>query len=107
MVTFRRATFVLPNGLKIVRGLVERYWDSFFSLVDEEGLATRLAPVTGLNGSGNEGTLIQPLRKIPVTVAQDDGAYAIYQYDQARALAKLAASFILARSSNLARARNG
>src|SRR5271155_2645641 len=35
----------LRDGLRLVRGLVEQYWERFFSLADEEGLATRLAPL--------------------------------------------------------------
>jgi len=81
----------LRDGLKLARGLVEKYWDGFFSLADEEGLTTRLAPLAGLNGQGNEGTLIQPLRLTPITQAAGDGsALALYHYDQARALANLA-----------------
>lgn len=79
----------LRDGLRLARGLVERYWDSFFSLEDEDGLATRLAPIAGLNGQGNEGTLMQPLRKVLVTVQLEDTAFAIYHYDQARALSNL------------------
>ena len=79
----------LRDGLKLAHGLVEQYWDSFFSLEDEDGLATRLAPLAGLNGQGSEGTLIQPLRKVPVTASRGDGAFAVYHYDQARALANV------------------
>jgi type VI secretion system protein ImpA len=80
----------LRDGLHLARGLVEQYWDGFFSLADEEGLATRLAPLAGLNGQGTEGTLIQPLRMAAVTKARDAGPLAVYHYDQARALANVA-----------------
>jgi len=80
----------LRDGVQLARGLIEQYWDSFFSLVDEDGLATRLAPLGGLNGQGNEGTLIQPLRMVSVTKSRDEGVLAVYHYDQARALANLA-----------------
>lgn len=79
----------LRDGMLVARGLIERYWDSFFSLEDEEGMVTRLAPLSGLNGMGNEGTLIQPLRKIFITDVRNDEAFAIYHYEQARSLAKL------------------
>ena len=87
----------LRDGLKLARGLIDQYWENFFSLEDEDGLATRLAPLAGLNGQGNEGTLIQPLRKVPVTATLGDGAFAIYHYDQARALANVADPEIKAR----------
>jgi type VI secretion system protein ImpA len=80
----------LRDGLHLARGLVEQYWDSFFSLVDEDGLATRLAPLAGLNGAGNQGTLIQPLRMVPVAKPGDGSLLAVYHYDQARALANVA-----------------
>lgn len=87
----------LRDGIHLARGLIEKYWDSFFSLEDEDGLATRLAPIAGLNGQGNEGTLIQPLRKIPVTAGRDDGAFAVYHYDQARALSSVVDADVKAR----------
>jgi type VI secretion system protein ImpA len=78
----------LQSGFALARGLVERYWDTFFSLEDEEGLATRLAPIAGLIGP--EGTLIQPIRKILITAdGLADGPFAAYHYGQARALAQL------------------
>jgi type VI secretion system protein ImpA len=80
----------LRDGLRLARGLIEQYWDQFFSLVDEEGMTTRLAPLAGLNGQGTEGTLIQPLRKVPLTQGRDDEVLAAYHFDQARALKNLA-----------------
>ena len=79
----------LRDGLQLVRGLVERYWDTFFSLEDEDGLVTRLAPLAGLNGVGTDGTLIQPLRKVPVTVRTDAGSLAAYHYDAAWSLSQV------------------
>jgi type VI secretion system protein ImpA len=79
----------LTAGLALMRGLIERYWDSFFSLEDEAGLETRLAPLAGLVGA--DGTLIQPLRKVPITAnGLTDGPFASYHYDQGRALGQLA-----------------
>jgi type VI secretion system protein ImpA len=80
----------LRDGLRLARSLIEQYWDRFFSLVDEDGMATRLAPLAGLNGQGTEGTLIQPLRKVPLTQGRDDEVLAAYHFDQARALKNLA-----------------
>ena len=87
----------LRDGMRLARGLIEMFWESFFSLEDEDGLATRLAPIAGLNGQGNEGTLIQPLRKVPVTAQGDDGAFAVYHYDQARALSNVSDAEVRAR----------
>jgi type VI secretion system protein ImpA len=80
----------LHEGLQLLRGLVERYWDTFFSLEDEDGLETRLAPLAALNGVGGEGTLIQPLRKVAVTAQSgDEGPFAAYHHDSAWSLSQV------------------
>jgi type VI secretion system protein ImpA len=80
----------LRDGLRVCRGLVEQYWDTLFSLDDEEGVVTKVSPITGLNGIDAEGTLIQPLRKTPLTKSADDGPFAIYHHEQAWALSQIA-----------------
>jgi len=79
----------LRDGLALTSGLVETYWDDLHSLADEEGDVTKVAPLAGLNGLDAEGTLIQPLRKVPLTMRGDDGPFAAYHYDQALALAQI------------------
>ena len=34
---------------------------------DEEGVTTKVAPLTGLNGDDSEGTLIAPINRVPIT----------------------------------------
>src|ERR1700676_5367179 len=48
-------------GVRLMHGLVEGFWDDLFPLPDEDGMATRVGPVAGLNGQSGEGTLSQPL----------------------------------------------
>ncbi|MGH7102062.1 MAG: type VI secretion system protein TssA, partial [Acetobacteraceae bacterium] len=73
----------LAAGALLMRGLVERYWESgLYPAADEEGLATRVAPVTGLNGEGGDGTLIQPLRKFTLFRRRDGTPLAYWQYEQ-------------------------
>jgi type VI secretion system protein ImpA len=73
----------LAAGFRLMAGLVETYWDTLYPRPDEEGLATRVAPVTGLNGEGGDGSLIQPLRKL-VLFDRPDGLPLFYwQYEQA------------------------
>src|SRR5271165_3522636 len=57
----------LHEGFRLCRLLVERYWDDLYPRPDEDGVATRIAPLMGLNGEGTEGTLIIPLLNIPLT----------------------------------------
>jgi type VI secretion system protein ImpA len=74
----------LRDGFNLAAGFVEQYWDTFHSLQDEEGLETRIAPLGGLNG-----TLPQPLRKVPLTVHTDAGRLAAYHYEQALTLSQV------------------
>lgn len=80
----------LAAGARLMAGLVEDFWDGLFPLPDEDGLATRVAPVAGLNGLSGEGTLIQPLRKITLFVRPDGTALQFWQYEQSAALAGIA-----------------
>lgn len=75
----------LAAGFGLISGLVDRYWDQLFPLPDEEGTALRLAPLAGLNGVGAEGTLIQPIRKVPLSPADGNGApVAFWHYELAQ-----------------------
>ncbi|HTH97163.1 MAG TPA: type VI secretion system protein TssA [Stellaceae bacterium] len=71
-------------GFRLLAGLVEHHWDTVYPLPDEDGMAIRLAPIGGLNGLGAEGTLIQPIRKVPL--AENDAApgFAYWHYELAR-----------------------
>ncbi len=60
----------LHDSFALMDGLVERYWDSLFS-VDSETVEDKVAPLAGLNGVGQDGTLIQPIRLTPITVPSD------------------------------------
>jgi type VI secretion system protein ImpA len=73
----------LRLGFALLAELVELYWDDVYPLPDEEGLETRLAPIAGLNGEGAEGTLIQPLRKLPFLPRPNGAMLAFWQYEQA------------------------
>jgi len=72
----------LALGAEIIGGLTERYWDQLYPMPDEDGIATRVAPVTGLNGEGGDGTLIQPLRKQKLFNDANGRAVLLFQYEQ-------------------------
>jgi type VI secretion system protein ImpA len=80
----------LRNGFRLLHGLVENFWDDLYPLEDEDGLETKVAPLTGLNGDGGDGTLIQPMRKVAITQGNSAEPYAFWQYEQAGELAKVA-----------------
>ncbi|HME25578.1 MAG TPA: type VI secretion system protein TssA [Acetobacteraceae bacterium] len=82
----------LTAGAQVMGGLAERYWDGLFPLPDEDGMETRVSPVTGLNGRDGNGSLMQPLYKLVLFVRrQDDTPVAFYQYQQAERLSTTAA----------------
>ncbi len=80
----------LRDGFRLARELVERYWDGLYPMPDEDGLETRLAPLTSLNGDDAEGTLITPIAQVPLTAGGDEGPFAVAHYQQALALAQVA-----------------
>jgi type VI secretion system protein ImpA len=73
--------------LQVMTGLVEQYWDDVFPLPDEDGVATRVGPVTGLNGLSGDGTLIPPLRRTPLYNRPDGEPLQFWQYEQSVGLA--------------------
>jgi type VI secretion system protein ImpA len=79
----------LTAGAKLIAGLAEHYWDDVFPLPDDYGVETRVAPVTGLNGREGNGSLIQPLHKLPLFTRGDGTQIAVYQYDGSAQLATL------------------
>jgi type VI secretion system protein ImpA len=80
----------LRDGFRLARELVEQFWDGLYPLPDEDGLATRVAPLTGLNGDEAEGTLIHPIARVPITEATSVGRLACTDYQEALALNKIA-----------------
>jgi type VI secretion system protein ImpA len=77
----------VARGFRIARELVANFWDNIYPLPDEEGLATRVLPLTWLNGTETDGVLISPLNRIPLTEGNSCGPYAHWQYLQATEIA--------------------
>ncbi|MBU6448964.1 MAG: type VI secretion system protein TssA [Rhodospirillales bacterium] len=80
----------LAFGASLLGGLAERYWEQLFPLPDEDGMETRVAPVTGLNGEGGDGTLSQPLQKLPLFKDANGETVMLFQYQQSAELAAIA-----------------
>jgi type VI secretion system protein ImpA len=74
-------------GCELMSGLIENFWDDLYPRPEEEGMADRVAPIAGLNGESAEGTLIQPLRKLPLFPRSDGNYIALWQYQQSLAVA--------------------
>jgi type VI secretion system protein ImpA len=82
----------LRDGFRLARELVEQYWDDLYPLPDEDGVATRVAPLTGLNGDDAEGTLISPIAQVPLTDSASGDKISRANYQEALALAKISDS---------------
>lgn len=76
-------------GVRLMVGLAEGFWDGLYPLPDEDGVATRVAPVAGLNGQSGEGTLSQPLRMLPLFARPDGAVLQFWQFEQSAALAAI------------------
>ena len=79
----------LAAGARLIAGLAENYWDDVFPLPDDYGVETRVAPVTGLNGREGNGSLMQPLHKVPLFTRPDGSPVAFYQYQGSEQLTSL------------------
>jgi type VI secretion system protein ImpA len=75
-------------GVKLMTGLVEGFWDELYPLPDDEGIATRVAPIVGLTGASGNGTLVRPLRRLSLFARPDGGALELWQYEQSERLAQ-------------------
>jgi type VI secretion system protein ImpA len=79
----------LTAGVKLIAGLVEGFWDELYPQPDDEGIATRVAPIAGLNGLSGNGTLILPLRRLTLFRRRDGAALELWQYEQSEIDAKV------------------
>ena len=83
----RRRDFAgLRDGFKLARLLIENFWDTLHPLPDEDGMATRMAPLVGLNGDESEGTLIVPIGLVALT---EQGEFSTWHYLQSGELARV------------------
>lgn len=74
----------LRDGFELIDRLVSDHWENLYPEPDEDGLETKVAPLTGLNGDGGDGTLMMPVRSAEITPEGDYGAFSFFQYQQAR-----------------------
>lgn len=79
----------LAEGFRLARELIETYWDHLYPSPDEEGPATRIAPLNGLNGVDSEGTLIQPILSVPLFESEDGTRFAAWHAEQAAEVGRL------------------
>ncbi|WP_419897437.1 type VI secretion system protein TssA [Roseomonas sp. USHLN139] len=80
----------LHDAARLLSGLLESYWDGAYPLPDEDGLEGRAAPLAGLAGQSADGTLMQPLRRLPLFHRADGSAVSLYVWNLAEDTAALA-----------------
>jgi type VI secretion system protein ImpA len=80
----------LRDGFRLARELCEKFWDGIYPLPDEEGLETRVAALTGLNGEGGDGTLMVPINRTPLTDSPNLGRLSYASYLEAGTVGKIA-----------------
>jgi type VI secretion system protein ImpA len=79
----------LTAGARLIAGLCDAYWDAGFPQPDEDGLEIRASPIDGLSGSSADGTIMQPLRRLPMFRRTDGTGLSVYLWDQAEHAAGL------------------
>ncbi len=79
----------LAAGARLIAGLCDGFWDALFPLPDEDGLEARSSPIEGLSGSGADGTVMQPLRQLPLFRRADSSAVGLYQWEQAEQISAM------------------
>lgn len=77
-------------GFHIAARLIDGFGEALYPQPDEDGVASQLAALAGLNGLGTEGALIAPLKSIPLTEGQPPGPFAAWQCEQAFEVARIA-----------------
>ena len=73
----------LRDAFRLIKALVDNFWDGLHPMPDEFGMETRVSCLAGLNGEGAEGVLISPIRKVFLTEGYAPAPFGLWQYFQA------------------------
>jgi type VI secretion system protein ImpA len=79
----------LTAGATLLAGLCDKFWEAAFPQPDEDGMEVRASPIGGLSGSSSDGTIMQPLRRLPLFRRADSTGLGVYQWEQAEHTASL------------------
>ena len=82
----------LRDGFRLVREMCEKYWDGIHPQPDDDGYATPMAQLRGLNGDEAEGALLRPIDAIPLTRSATHGSLGMADFRQAADLQQIADS---------------
>lgn len=77
-------------GYQLASELIQNFWEQgIYPALDEDGIETRVAPLSGLNGFDGAGTLITPIKSIALTENDEYLPVCVWQYEQAIQLERL------------------
>lgn len=79
----------IRDGYRLARGLVEQFWDGLYPSAADGEVTDRFSHILHLNGIEAPGTLIVPVRKIPMTEATSEGTFNLTHLQQARSLEQI------------------
>jgi type VI secretion system protein ImpA len=77
----------IRDGYCLVKAFAETFWDGLYPGLEDGTYEDRIAPLTGLNGQGNDGALIAPLRMVPLTAGTGNN-FALWHFQQANSQTK-------------------
>ena len=78
------------QGYQLASQLIHNFWEQgIYPAIDEDGIETRVSPLSGLNGFDGAGTLITPIKSIAVTENEEYLPICVWQYEQAIQLERL------------------
>jgi type VI secretion system protein ImpA len=83
----------LRDGFRLAKELVERYWDGLYPVAqDGDTTETRFSHIFYLNGIEAPGTLIVPIRRIPLTEETSLGTFNLTHHQLAQSLLQISDS---------------
>jgi type VI secretion system protein ImpA len=88
----------LRDGFRLAKELVERYWDGLYPVAQEgDTPESRFSHILYLSGIDAPGTLIVPVRKIPLTDATSHGSLNLTHHQLAQSLLQISDSKLRAK----------
>jgi type VI secretion system protein ImpA len=82
----------LRDAALLLTGLIEAFWEDGYPRPDEDGMEGRAMLLGGLSGDTSDGTLIKPLRQIPLFQRPNGEAVTLYLWTLSGAAATAAES---------------
>lgn len=76
----------LRDGLTLLDRMVSDFWDDLYPQEDDDGIETKIAPLSGLFGLTSAGSLAQAINQIVITDPSKQPRYEVWQYQQALSL---------------------